>query len=68
MAEAFVAVIVKSRQHGGKDQPPKLLCNLPAPLTFQQEFFVSNKRLCYNVHENDFWSNTELQHCKAVLG
>ena len=43
MAEAFVAVIVKSRQHGGKDQPPKLLCNLPASLTFQQEFFVSNK-------------------------
>ena len=38
MAEAFVAVIVKSRQYGGKDQPPKLLCNLPASLTFQQRF------------------------------
>ena len=37
MEEEKIDAVVKIRQkHGKKDEPPKLLCNLPASMTFQQ--------------------------------
>ena len=42
MAETLVDVIVKLRQRGKKDQPPKLLCDMQASLTFQQLLLLSS--------------------------
>ena len=42
MAEKLVDVIVKLRQRGKKDQPPKLLCDMQASLTFQQLLLLSS--------------------------
>lgn len=42
MAEKLVDAIVKLRQRGKKDQPPKLLCDMQASLTFQQLLLLSS--------------------------